>query len=126
MESTSTYENYRGKQVFGTYQLVNNGKWITVNEIERNEVYRTFNKQLMVMIIIICMVLTFGLIVMLRISYHIENPVQHLLKGVQRLKQGDYHYKIDYSGMKSLLSSCCSYVRHLTKCRKIFKTMSLN
>ena len=101
VQSTSTYENYRGKQVFGTYQLVNNGKWITVNEIERNEVYRTFNKQLMVMILIICIVLTFGFIVMLRISYHIENPVQHLLKGVQRLKQGDYHYKIDYSGMKS-------------------------
>ena len=53
------------------------------------------------MIIIICIVLTFGFIVMLRISYHIEHPVQHLLKGVQRLKQGDYHYKIDYSSMKS-------------------------
>lgn len=101
IQATSTYDNYRDKQVFGTYQLVNNGKWIAVNEIERDEVYRTFNRQLMVMIIIICIVLTFGFIVMLRISYHIEYPVHHLLKGVQRLKQGDYHYKIDYSSMKS-------------------------
>jgi len=98
--STTTYDSYRGKQVFGTYQLVNNEKWIVVNEIERNEVYRTFNQQLIVMIIIICIVLTIGFVVMLRISYHIEHPVQHLLKGVQRLKRGDYHYKIDYSGMK--------------------------
>ncbi|NOU90796.1 HAMP domain-containing protein [Paenibacillus sp. LMG 31460] len=101
IQATSTYESYRGKQVFGTYQLVNNGKWIAVNEIERDEVYRTFNRQLIVMLIIICIVLTFGFILMLRISYHIEHPVQHLLKGVQRLKQGDYHYKIDYSSMKS-------------------------
>ncbi|WP_436235274.1 sensor histidine kinase [Paenibacillus sp. LjRoot153] len=101
IEITSTYENYRDKQVFGTYQLVNNGKWIAVNEIERNEVYRTFNRQLIVMIIIICIVLTFGFIAMLRISHHIEHPVQHLLKGVQRLKQGDYQYKIDYASMKS-------------------------
>ncbi|MDQ0886825.1 signal transduction histidine kinase [Paenibacillus sp. V4I9] len=101
IQATSTYESYRGKQVFGTYQSVNNGKWIAVNEIERDEVYRTFNRQLIVMIIIICIVLTFGFIVMLRISYHIEHPVQRLLKGVQRLKQGDYHYKIDYSSMKS-------------------------
>ena len=101
IQSTATYDNYRGKQVFGTYQLVNHGKWITVSEIERNEVYRTFNKQLMVMILIICIVITFGFIVMLRISYHIEYPVQHLLKGVQRLKQGDYQYKINYSNMKS-------------------------
>lgn len=101
VQSASTYENYRGKQVFGTYQLVNNGKWIAVNEIERNEVYRTFNQQLIVMIIIIGIVLTFGIIVMLRISYLIEYPVHHLLKGVQRMKKGDYQYKIDYSGMKS-------------------------
>lgn len=101
VQSASTYENYRGKQVFGTYQLVNNGEWIAVNEIERNEVYRTFNQQLIVLIIIIGIVLTFGIIVMLRISYLIEHPVHHLLKGVQRLKKGDYQYKIDYSGMKT-------------------------
>jgi signal transduction histidine kinase len=101
IQATSTYENYRDKQVFGTYQLVNNGKWIAVNEIQRDEVYRTFNRQLIAMILIICIVLTLGFILMLRISYHIEHPVQHLLTGVQRLKQGDYKYKIDYSSMKS-------------------------
>lgn len=119
VQSISTYESYRGKQVFGTYQLVNNGKWITINEIERDEVYRSFNQQLMVMIIIICIVLTFGFIVMLRISFHIEYPVHHLLRGVQRLKQGDYHYKIDYSGMKS------APVELLQLC-EAFNQMSLN
>lgn len=119
VQSISTYESYRGKQVFGTYQLVNSGKWITINEIERDEVYRSFNQQLMVMIIIICIVLTFGFIVMLRISFHIEYPVHHLLRGVQRLKQGDYHYKIDYSGMKS------APVELLQLC-EAFNQMSLN
>ncbi|MDQ0114928.1 signal transduction histidine kinase [Paenibacillus harenae] len=98
-KSNSIYESYRGKQVLGTYQLVNNGKWIIVNEIERDEVYHTFYRQLVVMISIVCIVLTIGFVAMLRISHHIEHPVQHLLKGVQRLKRGDYDYKIDYSGM---------------------------
>lgn len=100
VQSTSTYENYRGKQVFGTYQLVNNGKWIAVNEIERKEVYLTFNKQLLGMTVIICIVLTLSFIMILRISRHIEQPVQHVLKGVQRLKHGDYNYQIDYASMK--------------------------
>lgn len=100
-QSTSTYENYRGKRVFGTYQLVNNGKWIAVTEIERDEVYQTFNKQLIVMTVIIGMVLTFSLIMMLRLSHHVEQPVQHVLRGVQRLKYGDYNYQIDITHMRS-------------------------
>lgn len=119
VQSTATYENYRGKQVFGTYQLVNNGKWIVVNEIERKEVYLTFNNQLLGMTAIICIVLTFSLIMMLRISRHIEQPVQHVLRGVQRLKLGDYNYQIDYTSMKfapvELLQLC-----------EAFNQMSLN
>lgn len=113
VQSAATYENYRGKQVFGTYQLVNNEKWIAINEIERNEVYLPFKNQLIGMTAIICIVLSFSFIIMMLISRHFEQPVQHVLRGVQQLKHGDYNYQIDYASMKyapgELLQLCMAF-----------------
>jgi signal transduction histidine kinase len=101
IQSASTYENYRGKKVFGTYQLVNQSNWIAVSEIETNEVFHTYYQQLLVMSIIICIVLAIGLIGMLQLSKHIEQPIQKLLRGVSRLKNGEYDYQIHFHDLKT-------------------------
>ncbi|QGQ99493.1 HAMP domain-containing protein [Paenibacillus psychroresistens] len=101
IESAAVYTNYRSNQVFGTYQLVNNSKWIAVSEIEKNEVLHSFYQQLMVMSVIIFIVLAIGLIGMLQLAKHIEQPIQMLLRGVSRLQNGEYDYQIHYSDLKT-------------------------
>jgi signal transduction histidine kinase len=100
-QSAVSYDNYQGNRVIGTYQLVNKGKWMAVNEIKQSEVFQSFYQQLIVMSLIICGVLTLGIIGMLKLSEHVEQPIQLLLRGVQRLEQGEYDYQIKYMNLKS-------------------------
>jgi signal transduction histidine kinase len=99
--TVASYDNYQGKRVIGTYQLVNQAKWIAVNEIEQSEVFHSFYQQLLVMSSIICGVLALGIIGMVQLSRHIEQPIQMLLRGVQRLERGEYNYQISYLDLKS-------------------------
>ena len=117
--TSSTYSSYRGKVVYGTYQFVNQHKWIAVSEMERNEVFYPFYKQLVNMSIIILIVLTLGILTMLQISSRIEQPILHLLRGAYRVQDGEYEYKIDYKGIKSA-------PLELVQLCEAFNQMSLN
>ncbi|RXT15413.1 diguanylate cyclase [Ammoniphilus sp. CFH 90114] len=95
-----TYKNYRGKEVYGTYQWINNGKWLVIVEVEKEKVLAPFIKSAKILFIVLVLVFVINQLAVIRLSKRFTDPIRHLLDGTRKLRSGDYGFQISEGDAK--------------------------
>ncbi|KOS68265.1 hypothetical protein AEA09_06650 [Lysinibacillus contaminans] len=98
-QSPVSYKNANGDWVLAKSQLINQGKWFIISEINIWEAYMPFVKRFALLAVCILLGSFFTIKIMLTITRKIEEPVQQLLEGVGSIEQGHYAYKINEEQM---------------------------
>ncbi|QHT62146.1 PAS domain-containing protein [Paenibacillus lycopersici] len=94
VKSKRAYDDYRGIPVYGVYNWAKNGSWLIVGEAARQDVLASLYTEITYAGLIILLSMVLAALVMLRVSKRIAAPVNHLLRGVRKVKEGGYDYRI--------------------------------
>ena len=88
------YKDYRGVEVIGAYQWLDDRQWLIVGKIDKTEALRSFYRQIFFMILVFIAVLIASLPLTLGLSRKVNRPLEGLLQGSQAIDCGDYDHKI--------------------------------
>ena len=92
---TGSYQDYRGSTVFGDYRWVNDGKWLIIGEIEKDDVFAPFQQMLMMITGALILVLLIGLIITFGLSKRIDRIIHQVIEGAHQMEKSNYGYRID-------------------------------
>ncbi|MGC5325535.1 diguanylate cyclase domain-containing protein [Brevibacillus sp. SYSU BS000544] len=95
LEANESYINYRGKEAYGVYQWIFDGKWLIINELDKEEIEAPFYRSLLFMLAIMVGVYIAGYIIIIIVADKLNKPLQMLVDGVQNIRRGTYHYRIE-------------------------------
>ncbi|PRX29911.1 PAS domain S-box-containing protein [Orenia metallireducens] len=96
-----SYQDYRGKAVFGTYRKINNDRWLIIGEIDASEALASLYQQILLISLAILVIVAVLIYITKRLIERIERPMEYLLEGTQMLEAGKYDYKIDFKAIPS-------------------------
>lgn len=109
----AAYIDYRGVEVFGTYRWTNNGKWLIISEIDKNELLKGIYHQLYSIIASLILILAMSIYIALKFTKKIEEPIKHLIKSTSIIQGGNYKHRVDYevvsSGPEELMVLCDAF-----------------
>ncbi len=112
-QSLTIYKDKKGEWVLAKSKPINQGKWYIISEVAVLEAYLPLLKRLALLAICILLGTFFTIKIMLLINKSIEEPIQQLLKGVGKVEQGHYDYKINEHQMapyaKEFQELCSSF-----------------
>ncbi|MFJ7405556.1 MULTISPECIES: diguanylate cyclase [unclassified Lysinibacillus] len=91
----NSYKDAKGEWVLAKSKPINQGKWYFISEVNLVEAYTPLIKRFGLFAICILVGTFLTIKVMLMITKKIEEPIQQLLKGVGKVEQGHYDYKIN-------------------------------
>ncbi|MGE7840835.1 sensor domain-containing diguanylate cyclase [Lysinibacillus sp. NPDC093712] len=91
----NSYKDANGEWVLAKSKPINQGKWYFISEVNLLEAYTSLLKRFGLLAICILVGTFLTIKVMLMITKKIEEPIQQLLKGVGKVEQGHYDYKIN-------------------------------
>jgi len=89
------YKDAKGEWVLAKSKPINQGKWYFISEVNLLEAYTPLIKRFGLLAICILFGTFLTIKVMLMITKKIEEPIQQLLKGVDKVEQGYYDYQIN-------------------------------
>ncbi|BAU26879.1 PAS domain S-box-containing protein/diguanylate cyclase (GGDEF)-like protein [Aneurinibacillus soli] len=89
------YSNYRGVESLGAYHWTQNGKWLVIAEVNQAEMLDSLYNSMFIIIMSILCIVAFVLYIVLKVSHHIERPLQFVLNGVRLIQKSNYKYRID-------------------------------
>ncbi|QHW34088.1 PAS domain S-box protein [Paenibacillus rhizovicinus] len=92
-----SYDDYRNVPVYGAYNWTNGGRWLIIGEAGRKDVLASLYTEVRYAILIILLAMLLAVYFMFRTAKRIAKPVDHLLRGVQTVKEGGYDYRIHAS-----------------------------
>nr|WP_246427647.1 PAS domain S-box protein [Paenibacillus phyllosphaerae] len=96
----NSYTNYRGVEVYGAYQWANQDRWLIIAEAGKDVVIHSLYTQIQMTAAIILLAILAAIYLSFKMSKKVTLPIEHLLQGVQGIKEGDYSYKIDSDQLK--------------------------
>ncbi|MGE7094448.1 diguanylate cyclase [Lysinibacillus sp. NPDC048646] len=94
-QSLTIYKDSKGEWVLAKNKPLNQGKWYIISEVDMWEAYTPLIKRVVLLAICILLGTFYTIKIMHLITKSIEEPIQQLLKGVGKVEQGHYDYKIN-------------------------------
>lgn len=93
-DSQNFYTNYAGQSVLGAMISSNFGRWFIIAQITEAEIYTLFNQFLFTILVFIIILVLLLIPLIFNFASIIEQPLQHLLHGSRKIKDGNYGYII--------------------------------
>lgn len=94
------YTSYSKDNVLGSYIKTNFDRWYIVAQIHESEMYEMFEQFITYVLIFILVLLILLMPLILMFSNKIVKPIQFLLRGSQKIEDGDYGHKINQAQIK--------------------------
>ncbi len=108
-----SFVDYRGVEVYGTFGITNDGKWIIISEIDKEQLVIGIQRQIFSFMGWLAIIAMASIIVTLKFTEKIEEPIKYLLEGTTNLQAGNYSHKIDEkvisNGPEELLRLCKAF-----------------
>lgn len=89
------YVNHQGREVFGTFISLYDGRYYLINEISKREVLQPHYQMITFMIIITIIIVIVGFVLMIPVSYQLLRPFFYLVKAINRMKAGKYNTQLN-------------------------------
>ncbi len=94
------YTNYRGMTALGSFKWVNNGRWLIVSEIYRDELINMIIGPLFLIVPSMMILIVSAIFITFKLTNKFEEPIEHLLRGTEIIQKGKYNDVIDMRKMK--------------------------
>lgn len=107
----ATGKDYRGVEVMGAFQRMDDRQWIIIGKIDKKEAYAPFYRQIFYMLLIFTAELSAALLLTLALARRFNRPVQALMEGSRAIDGGNYGYSINgavIQGAPEELRQLCS------------------
>ncbi|WP_216831853.1 cache domain-containing protein [Alkalihalobacterium elongatum] len=91
----TTYMNFVGEEVFGTYDWVSDNQWLIIGEVKKENVYASFYRIILVLTLVLLLASVLAWINIKYISKLVEHPISKLVLGSRLIREKNYKYHMD-------------------------------